>query len=212
MLKRSFDIVVAVVLLLLLGPAMAAIALWVRLDSAGSIIYRGNRTGRYGQPFFIYKFRTMVPNAERLGGMSTGKNDARITRCGRLLRRYKLDELPQLVNVLKGEMSLVGPRPEMPAYTDLYTDDEQLILTVRPGITDYASLYFIRLDEVLGETNPDQVYEEQVRPVKNALRIQYVREQSFSTDITILLATFRRLLGWKGPQPHHYGILPTTRN
>jgi lipopolysaccharide/colanic/teichoic acid biosynthesis glycosyltransferase len=137
----------------------------------------------------------MVPNAEKLGGLSTAKDDPRVTKIGEFLRRYKLDELPQLMNVLKGEMSIVGPRPEMPEYTELYEGEEKLILSVRPGITDYASLEFIHLGEVLGNENPDQVYEQEVRPLKNALRVKYVKEQNFWGDIGIILKTLRKMFG-----------------
>lgn len=136
----------------------------------------------------------MVQDAERLGGPSTGMEDPRITRLGRYLRKCKLDELPQLLNVLRGEMSIVGPRPEVPEYTRLYEGDEKLILTVLPGITDYASLQFIHLDEILGSKEPDRVYEEQVRPVKNALRVKYVKEWAFWKDIVIVGKTLVKLV------------------
>jgi lipopolysaccharide/colanic/teichoic acid biosynthesis glycosyltransferase len=195
MLKRLFDIVCAVCMLLVFSPLLLLLAILIKLDSKGPIFYRGLRMGRYGHPFQIFKFRTMVPDAERLGGLSTAKDDARVTRIGKHLRKYKLDELPQLLNVIKGEMSMVGPRPEMPEYTRLYVGEEQLILTARPGITDYASLEFINLGELLGNEAPDKVYEEQVRPIKNALRVQYVREQTFGRDIAILVKTVLKLVG-----------------
>lgn len=192
--KRAFDIFCALVGIAALWPLGVVIALLVRWDSPGPVFYRGLRAGRYGVPFRIYKFRTMVVEAEKLSGLSTGKDDKRVTRIGRLLRRYKLDELPQLLNVLKGEMSIVGPRPEMLEYTQLYTSEEQLILSVRPGITDYASIEFVQLGEVLGTERPDEVYERRVRPIKNALRLKYVREQSLWGDVKIIVGTIRRLL------------------
>lgn len=192
--KRSFDLIASAIGLIILSPLLVLIAIMVKLSSPGPVFYRGVRSGLHGMPFQIYKFRTMVQNAESLGGMSTAKHDARITPVGNVLRRYKLDELPQLLNVLKGDMSIVGPRPEMPAYTDLYEGEELAILSVRPGITDYASLAYFQLADVLGSEAPDQVYEEQVRPVKNALRVKYVREQSMRTDLVIILRTLRRLL------------------
>jgi lipopolysaccharide/colanic/teichoic acid biosynthesis glycosyltransferase len=195
MFKRLFDIVVAVVGLIILFPILLIIALLIKVDSPGSVFYRGTRTGMNGKVFQIFKFRTMVPNADKLGGLSTAKDDPRVTKIGKVLRRHKLDELPQLFNVLKGEMSIVGPRPEMPDYTALYKGEEKLILSVRPGITDYASLEFIQLGDVLGNENPDRVYEQKVRPVKNALRIKYVKEQSFWRDITIIIRTLRELTG-----------------
>ena len=126
--------------------------------------------------------------------MSTAKDDPRVTRIGRFLRRRKLDELPQLLDVLRGEMSLVGPRPEFPQYTSLYSEEEQLILTVRPGITDYASLQFIHLGDVLGNESPDCVYENRVRPIKNALRLKYVKEQNFWVDLKIVARTLARVI------------------
>jgi lipopolysaccharide/colanic/teichoic acid biosynthesis glycosyltransferase len=193
MTKRAFDFCLALLGLIILTPLLLLIGLLVKLTSRGPILYRGVRTGRYGQPFRIYKFRTMVQDAERRGGMSTARNDPRITRPGKFLRKYKLDELPQLLNVLKGEMSFVGPRPEMPEYTRLYQDEELLILTVRPGITDYASIEFVQLGELLGDEEPDRIYEEKVRPIKNALRVKYVKEQSFWNDIRLIVQTLRRI-------------------
>jgi lipopolysaccharide/colanic/teichoic acid biosynthesis glycosyltransferase len=195
MAKRVFDILVALIGVVTLSPLLLLIAILVKLDSKGVVFYRGVRTGLHRRPFRIFKFRTMVQDAEQLGGLSTAKDDPRVTRLGRSLRRYKLDELPQLINVLKGEMSIVGPRPEMPEYTDLYTGEERIILTVRPGITDYASLEFIHLGEILGNEAPDQIYEEQIRPIKNALRVKYVKEQSFWGDILIIPKTLKKLMG-----------------
>jgi lipopolysaccharide/colanic/teichoic acid biosynthesis glycosyltransferase len=192
--KRAFDLAAAVAGLAVLSPLLVAVGVAVKLDSLGPMLYLGTRTGRGGKPFRMLKFRTMVTDAERIGGPSTGLGDPRVTRVGRFLRRCKLDELPQLVNVVRGEMSLVGPRPEVPQYTAEYQGDELLILAVKPGITDFASLEFIRLDEALGSDEPDRVYEEKVRPVKNALRVRYAREQSFRTDLSILLRTLRGLL------------------
>lgn len=194
MAKRLFDIISASCGLLLLFPLLLLLAILVKLDSTGPVLYCARRTGRYGYPFTMLKFRTMVPDAERLGGLSTAKDDPRVTRIGKYLRKYKLDELPQLLNVLKGDMSLVGPRPEMPEYTRLYDGEEKLILTVRPGITDYACLEFFQLGEVLGNKAPDKIYEESIRPIKNALRVKYVREQTFWGDIVILTQTALKLL------------------
>lgn len=194
MAKRILDIIMALIGLMIAAPAIIFIAIVVKSTSEGPIFYRGVRAGRFGKPFRIYKFRTMVINAEQCGGMSTAKDDPRITTIGKFLRSYKLDELPQLFNVLIGDMSFVGPRPEMVAYTDLYTDEEQLILSVRPGITDYASLEFIRLGDILGNDDPDRVYEEHIRPLKNALRVKYVREQHLWGDIMIILRTLYRVV------------------
>jgi lipopolysaccharide/colanic/teichoic acid biosynthesis glycosyltransferase len=193
--KRLFDIVVSAAGLVVLAPVLLVIVVLVKLDSRGPVLYRGVRTGLLGREFRILKFRSMVPDAERKGGGSTARDDPRVTSIGRVLRRYKLDELPQLVNVLIGEMSLVGPRPELPQYTREYAGDDRLILTVRPGITDYASIKFNQLGAVLGNDAPDLVYETHVRPVKNALRVKYVRERSFPEDLRIIVRTLRSVIG-----------------
>jgi lipopolysaccharide/colanic/teichoic acid biosynthesis glycosyltransferase len=192
--KRGFDVIAAAASLVLLSPVYLAIAFAILLAEGPPVLYRGVRTGRGGQQFRILKFRTMVVDAEREGGGSTSKNDPRVTRIGHVLRRYKLDELPQLLNVLVGEMSIVGPRPELPMYTDLYDARERQILTVRPGITDFASLEFIQLADVLGPENADAVYEREVMPRKNALRLRYVQQQSFRTDLLLIAKTLHRIL------------------
>jgi lipopolysaccharide/colanic/teichoic acid biosynthesis glycosyltransferase len=188
-LKRAFDIGAAGLGVALLAPFFVIIGIAVKVDSSGPVFYQGRRTGRHREAFMMYKFRTMVANAESLGGTSTGRSDPRITRLGRVLRRYKIDELPQLLNVIRGEMSIVGPRPEVEEYTRLYGKHEEVILSVRPGITDYASVRFRRLDEVLGTTDVDRVYSEHVRPIKNELRIKYVIDRSFLTDMRIIART-----------------------
>jgi lipopolysaccharide/colanic/teichoic acid biosynthesis glycosyltransferase len=187
--KRMFDITIALVLLLLASPILLFIIIGIRATSRGPVFYRGLRTGQGGRPFYILKFRTMVVDAERRGGGTTALNDPRIFPFGSALRRSKLDELPQLYNVLRGEMSLVGPRPELLAYTDRYTPEEKMILSVRPGITDYSSIQFSALDEIVGERNADQAFEQLVLPEKNRLRLEYVRTRSFWVDITILART-----------------------
>jgi lipopolysaccharide/colanic/teichoic acid biosynthesis glycosyltransferase len=199
-LKRFFDFFFAIFGLLLLAPILFIAATLVKLDSPGPVFYRGIRTGKEGIPFRIFKFRTMVANAEALGGPSTALNDVRLTRTGKFLRKYKLDELPQLINILHGEMSFVGPRPQVEEYTKLYNEKETLILSVKPGLTDYASLRFINLDEILGDENVDDKYQTEVEPEKNQLRLKYVREQSFSTDFKIIFKTilmmFKTSLSW----------------
>jgi len=192
--KRLFDIVASSLGLIILAPILACIAISIKLSSPGPVFYRGVRTGRYGRPFKMFKFRTMVVGAEKLGGTTTGKNDPRVTSIGWLLRKYKLDELPQLINVLRGEMSIVGPRPEVEEYTSIYNQEEQIILNVRPGITDYASMNFVNLSEIVGSENPDKYYAENVRPLKNSLRVKYVKEQTFWGDMKIILMTLQRLL------------------
>ncbi len=196
-IKRGFDIAGALAGILLCAPLLAVIAFLVHSDSPGSVIYKGARTGKDGKIFRIFKFRTMVADAERRGGGSTAKDDPRVTRTGRMLRKYKLDELPQLFNVLSGEMSFVGPRPELPCYTRLYAGDETLILSIRPGITDNASLELFQLSEALGPVDADRVYEERYLPEKNALRVKYVKEQSLLGDFAIIMRTVWHLVSPK---------------
>jgi lipopolysaccharide/colanic/teichoic acid biosynthesis glycosyltransferase len=160
------------------------------MDSRGPLFYKGRRVGVMGRPFDMVKFRTMVVDAETLGGSSTPEDDPRITRVGKSLRRYKLDELPQLWNVLKGEMSFVGPRPQVQWAVDLYTEEEREILQVPPGITDHASLRFANEAEILkGSQDPDRDYIEKIHPEKMRLSLEYVRNRSFSGDLSIIART-----------------------
>jgi len=192
--KRVLDVLLAVCGLAVLWPVLVACAIAVKIDSPGPIFYRGVRTGRHGRPFRIWKFRSMVTDAESSGGSTTGDADPRITRAGRVLRRYKLDELPQLWNVLLGDMSFVGPRPEVAEYTDGYTVDERRILDVRPGITDLSSIEFRDLQSHVGTQDPDGVYRREILPRKNLLRLEYVERQSLALDLAILLRTVSLLL------------------
>lgn len=194
-MKRAFDLFIAAAMLLFLCPGLVVIAGMVVLGDGGSPFFRGWRVGLSGKPFRILKFRTMRPDAERLGGSSTANDDPRVTRIGAVLRRYKLDELPQLWNVLCGEMSLVGPRPEVQCFVDLYTEEERAILTVRPGLTDWASLWNIDEGAVLeGSADPDQAYCELIRPKKLQLQLAYVRRAGFWTDLGILYQTMGAVL------------------
>lgn len=201
MIKRLIDVAAAVVGLALAGIPMVAIAAIIKVGSPGPVLYRGRRVGRYGAPFSMLKFRTMVVDAERLGGPSTTGDDPRITTIGRFLRRYKLDELPQLLNVLNGTMSLVGPRPEVQQYVDMYTAEEQPILNVRPGITDFASLWNSDEGAVLaGHPDPEKAYLTLIRPTKLRLQLRYVREQSVMTDLRILAATLATVVLRRTPE------------
>jgi lipopolysaccharide/colanic/teichoic acid biosynthesis glycosyltransferase len=175
--------------LVVLSPLLVVIGILTLIVSPGPVLFRGVRTGRYGKDFRIFKFRTMVVDAENIGGSTTALGDARITTFGHYLRKYKLDELPQLLNVLFGDMSLVGPRPEMKEYTDRYTAEENLILTFRPGITDLASLHFIDLASHVGAGDADATYVREVLKTKNTLRVRYVREAGFWKDLEILSRT-----------------------
>lgn len=176
--------------LLVLCPFFLLIALLIKLGSPGPVFYRGWRVGRWGKPFRILKFRTMVVNADKFGGPSAACDDPRITGIGRFLRKNKLDELPQLLNVLKGEMSLVGPRPEVPEYVEMFSEEEKAILAVRPGITDWATLWNPDEGTVLaGSPDSEKCYKENIRPVKIRLQLEYVRKRSFRADLVIILQT-----------------------
>ena len=193
-MKRSFDILAAAAGLLLVSPVLLAAAIAVRITSAGPIFFRQERIGRGGRPFFILKFRTMVQNAAKLGGPITIGNDARITPIGGVLRKTKLDELPQLFNVLVGDMSLVGPRPEVPRYVEMFREDYNVILQVRPGITDLASIKYRDEAAVLGKAaDPEQEYVRVVLPEKIRLAKEYVARQSLRLDLSILFGTLMRL-------------------
>jgi lipopolysaccharide/colanic/teichoic acid biosynthesis glycosyltransferase len=192
--KRSFDIAVAALGLLFLSPFLFLVAFLIRRDDAGQAFYRGVRVGRHGKLFRIYKFRTMVMNADKLGASSTSDSDTRITRIGNVLRKYKLDELPQLINVLKGEMSFVGPRPQVVWAVELYNEDQKKLLTVRPGITDYASVKFRNEGKILkGSKDPDRDYLERIAPEKLRLGLEYVENMSLRTDLRIIFATVKTL-------------------
>lgn len=195
MLKRLFDIVLSLFGLLLLSPVLIITAIFIKKGDSGPVFYRGVRVGRYGRLFRIFKFRTMVVNAEKLGGPSTADDDPRLTKAGKFIRKYKLDELPQLINVLKGEMSLVGPRPEVPFYVNMFTEEEKAILSVCPGITDWASLWDSDEGAILaGCSDPEKVYMEKIRPGKIRLQLKYVRGYSFWVDLGIIFQTLFKII------------------
>ncbi|MCB0773961.1 MAG: sugar transferase [Flavobacteriales bacterium] len=194
--KRSFDIVFAVVFLVLLSPLLLLFALAVALTSPGGAFFRQVRVGRHGREFRLLKFRSMRPGSEAQGQLTIGGRDPRITGVGYLLRKTKLDELPQLWNVLVGDMSVVGPRPEVPKYVALYNEEQRAVLSVRPGITGMASIDYIDENELLAKaTDPERAYIEEVMPAKLALDLRYVREQSFALDLRIIMATVGRVFG-----------------
>jgi lipopolysaccharide/colanic/teichoic acid biosynthesis glycosyltransferase len=191
-IKRVLDVALSFIAIVILSPLMVAIWLRIRFQRNGPAIYRGIRVGLNGRLFAILKYRTMVTNAERLGGPSTADDDPRLTPLGKSLRRYKLDELPQLFNVFSGEMSFVGPRPQVPSEVADYTVEERQILSVRPGITDWASLRFHNEGEILrGHDNPDQAYAELIRPEKMRLGLEYARRATLVDDLRILFDTAR---------------------
>jgi lipopolysaccharide/colanic/teichoic acid biosynthesis glycosyltransferase len=194
--KRLFDVICGCGALVVLSPLFLIIAVLIKLDSSGSVLYLGTRVGRWGKTFKMYKFRTMVERADQLGGSSTPEDDPRITRVGRLLRKYKLDEVPQLINVVKGEMSLVGPRPQVSWAVELYTAEEKNVLSVLPGITDYASLHFPDEGEILRSSpDPDKDYMEKIHPEKMRLSLRYVQERSLWLDLKIVLRTLAVVAG-----------------
>lgn len=206
--KRLFDITVAAAGLALLMPLLVLIAVAVKLCSPGPVLYRGTRVGLDRKLFSMLKFRTMVVNAESLGGSATAADDPRLTTFGKFLRRFKLDELPQLLNVLIGDMSLVGPRPEVQKYVGLYSLEEKAILGVRPGITDWASIWNSNEAAVLeGSQDPERTYEELIRPTKLALQLLYVRNYSLLVDLKILFHTTFKLINedWVPRELKPYG-------
>ena len=192
--KRVLDFLLALVLLISACVVMIPLAIWVKLDSPGPVIYRAIRGGYHNKPFYILKFRSMVVDADKTGGC-TALNDDRVTRAGKVMRRLKLDELPQLFNILKGEMSFVGPRPELLLYTTQYTKEQECILWVRPGITDRSSIVYIAQDEIVGEENPVENFEKYILPEKNRLRVEYALSQSFKLDMQLFFETFGGLFG-----------------
>ncbi len=201
--KRVFDVALATGCLIVALPAMLLIALSVRLTSRGPILYRGVRAGVRGAPFRILKFRSMVWNAERVGGSATAANDSRITWLGSWIRRFKVDELPQLINVIKGEMSIVGPRPEVYKYVQLYSERDQQVLSVRPGLTDWASLWDI--DEGLKlqrYADPEAAYVEHILPVKLELQRYYIDNWSLLEDLKIVMYTAVKIV-WPSWTPRH---------
>ncbi|SJZ68307.1 Sugar transferase involved in LPS biosynthesis (colanic, teichoic acid) [Trichlorobacter thiogenes] len=187
--KRLFDLLFTIPGFLLLAPFMLIIAIWIRLDSKGPVFFRQERVGQSGKPFRILKFRTMCIDAEAKGRQITVGNDPRITKSGTFLRKYKLDELPQLLNVIKGEMSLVGPRPEVPRYVAMYPEDtRQIVLSVPPGITDFASIEYKDENDILGAAaNPDKAYIEEILPAKLGYYLRYVQTRSLKLDFMLIV-------------------------
>ena len=192
--KRVLDFLLALILLIPGLIIMIPLAVWVKLDSPGPVIYRALRGGYHNKPFYIMKFRSMVVDADKSGGC-TALNDSRVTRAGRIMRRLKLDELPQLFNILKGEMSFVGPRPELLLYTTQYTKEQECILWVRPGITDRSSIVYIAQDEIVGTENPVENFEKYILPEKNRLRVEYAKNQSFLLDAGLFFETIGGVFG-----------------
>ena len=201
-MKRIFDFSLSLIGLLLFSPVLLCCAIMVKFASPGAIFYRGERVGLGGRVFRTFKFRSMTADAEQRGGTSTNEGDVRITGTGVFLRRFKLDELPQLINVLIGDMSFVGPRPEVEKFVNMYTPEERVILTVRPGITDWSSIKFHNEGEIIaasGIEDADEAYAKLIRPEKLRLQMKYVRERTFWTDIKIIFDTIATLFRTRAP-------------
>lgn len=195
MLKRTFDVCCSGLGLVFLSPLFLALAIWIKLDSPGPVFYRGVRVGLSGKPFRIFKFRSMVKNAENIGAASTRKNDVRVTKVGKYIRKHKLDEFSQLINVFVGDMSIVGPRPEVQKFVDLYTEEEKAILGLRPGITDWASIWNANEGAVLAKyEDADSAYETIIRPTKIKLQLVYLRERNLLVDVKIIFYTLYRIV------------------
>ena len=190
-MKRLFDIFASGLGLLFLSPLFLVLAIWIKLDSSGPVFYRQVRVGRHNKDFRIYKFRSMKVGADKQGLITVGGHDPRITRSGYFIRKYKLDEFPQLINVFVGDMSLVGPRPEVRKYVDMYTPEQMHVLDVRPGVTSLASIRYRNENELLDKAeNPDQFYIDVVMQDKLAIDLEYVRNASFWYDIKLIFQTF----------------------
>ena len=194
MTKRLFDVIFSLAGIVLLSPVLLLVALLVKLDSKGPVFFRQERIGQGFEPFIIVKFRTMVTDACRKGPLLTSGGDRRITKIGKFLRRTKIDELPQLLNVLKGDMSLVGPRPEVAKYVEIFSDDFREVLKVRPGITDFAALEYSDEEEILKKyVDPEEGYIREILPAKIELYKKYLRERGLLTDIKLIVLTLRHL-------------------
>jgi lipopolysaccharide/colanic/teichoic acid biosynthesis glycosyltransferase len=195
MLKRLFDLMITIPMLLFVSPFFLIIALLIKLGSNGPVFYMQTRVGLNSSDFKIFKFRTMHVNADKAGLLTVGGRDPRVTPIGFFLRKYKLDELPQLLNVLFGSMSLVGPRPEVRKYVDLYNAEQQKVLSVKPGITDYASIEYSEENELLAKSNdPERTYIDEIMPAKLLLNQKYIAEKSLITDIKIIWLTFKKII------------------
>lgn len=194
MLKRVFDIIVSILMIILLSPVLIAVSIWIKLDSKGPVFYRQERITQYGRVFRIYKFRTMVTGADKIGTLVTTKNDSRITRVGEKIRKCRLDEIPQLFNILLGDMSFVGTRPEVKKYVDAYTDEMMATLLLPAGVTSLASIQYRDEDEILAkyvdeEHSVDEVYVEKILPDKMRYNLKYLKSFSIVEDIVLCVKT-----------------------
>ena len=193
MVKRIFDLLASTIGLIILSPLFLLISLAIKLESKGKIFYLQKRVGLNGREFKLIKFRSMYENSDKKGLLTIG-NDNRITKVGKFLRKYKLDELPQLINVIKGEMSIVGPRPEVRKYVELYTEEQKKVLSVKPGITEFASIEYRNENELLAKSkNPEKTYIEKIMPQKLDLNLKYVRERGMIIDLKIIFLTLKKI-------------------
>ena len=194
-MKRFCDVVFSTIALIVLLPLCIKIVIVILIESRGGFIYTQKRVGKDNKDFNLYKFRTMKVGSDKKGLLTVGMNDLRITRFGHFLRKYKLDELPQLMNVIKGDMSIVGPRPEVRKYVDLYDENQRKIVNLKPGLTDYASLEYIHENELLAHMeDPEKVYIEEIMPHKIALSLSYAEKQSFKEDLKIIFRTLKKIV------------------
>ncbi|MBF1217767.1 MAG: sugar transferase [Haemophilus parainfluenzae] len=192
---RFFDFILSLVGLVVLAPILIVLAIWIKIDSKGPVFYKQVRVGQNGIDFGLFKFRSMVVDADKKGLITVGGRDPRITRSGYFIRKYKLDELPQLINVLVGDMSLVGPRPEVRKYVDLYTDEQQKVLSVKPGITDYASIEYMDENEILGKSSdPEKTYIEEIMPEKIKYNMKYIQNKNVSEYFKIIFLTLLKIV------------------
>ena len=192
---RFFDFILSLVGLVVLAPIFIVLAIWIKIDSQGPVFYKQVRVGQNGIDFGLFKFRSMVVDADKKGLITVGGRDPRITRSGYFIRKYKLDELPQLINVLVGDMSLVGPRPEVRKYVDLYTDEQQKVLSVKPGITDYASIEYMDENEILGKSSdPEKTYIEEIMPEKIKYNMKYIQNKNVSEYFKIIFLTLLKIV------------------
>ncbi len=194
-MKRIFDIISSSIGLIILSPVFLLLAIWIKLDSKGPVFYRQTRVGKDNKDFRLYKFRSMRPDSDKHGLITVGGRDPRVTRSGYFIRKYKLDEFPQLINVFLGQMSLVGPRPEVRKYVDMYTPEQMKVLSVKPGITSLASIRYRNENEILAQADdPDRCYIEKVMPDKLEIDLQYVDQASFLNDIKLIFSTFKAIV------------------
>lgn len=194
-MKRIFDIIASGLGLIVLSPVFVVLAIWIKTDSRGPVFYRQTRVGRDNKDFSLFKFRSMRPDSDKLGLITIGGRDPRVTRSGYYIRKYKLDEFPQLINVFMGDMSLVGPRPEVRKYVDMYTPEQMRVLSVRPGITSLASIRYRNENEILAASDdPDRTYIEKVMPDKLAIDLEYVDRATLLNDIKLIFSTFKEII------------------